>query len=177
MLLSLIGYRGTGKTSVAPRLAARLGWDWTDADEELERRAGCTIKQVFAAEGEAGFRRREREVLQDLLRRDRLVVAAGGGAILNAETRRELVAAGPVVWLKAAVNTIADRIAGDATTSARRPQLTSAGGVREIEQLLAAREPFYRECASLELDTEGLGVEEIVERIVTFLRTKNLPGA
>ena len=90
MLVSLIGYRGTGKSSVAPRLAARLGWTWIDADTELEHRAGCSIKQVFAAEGEAGFRQRERDVLQELLQRDKLVLAAGGGAILNADTRREL---------------------------------------------------------------------------------------
>lgn len=174
MIVSLIGYRGTGKTSVAPRLAARLGWDWIDADEELEHRAGCTIKQVFASEGEAGFRRRERVVLQDLLRRDRLVLAAGGGAILNADTRRELREAGPAVWLKATVKTISGRIARDKTTSARRPQLTSAGGAREIEQLLAIREPFYRECAWLEIDTEGFDVEQVVERILAFLRKQ--PG-
>jgi shikimate kinase len=169
MLVSLIGYRGTGKTTVAPRLAARLGWTWIDADEELERRAGCTIKQVFENEGETGFRQREREVLHDLLRRDRLVLAAGGGAILNADTRRELIAAGPVVWLTASVGTIAARIAGDVTTSARRPQLTNAGGTAEIEQLLASREPFYRECASLELNSDHLSVDDIVQRITDFV--------
>jgi shikimate kinase len=177
MLVSLIGYRGTGKSSVAPRLAAKLGWYWIDADSELEHRAGCTIKQVFEAEGEAGFRQRERDVLQELLQRDKLILAAGGGAILNADTRRELREAGPVVWLTASVNTIAARILEDATTAKRRPQLTSGGGVREIEQLLAIREPLYRECASLEIDTEGWDVDQVVERILAYLRKRNLPGA
>lgn len=169
MSISLIGYRGSGKTSVARPLAARLGWNWADADEVLERQAGMTIREIFAAEGEPGFRRREREIIEELLARPDLVLAAGGGAILNADTRRDLRAAGPVVWLRAPAKTLEGRIAGDATTAARRPNL-AGGGLSEIEELLSRRAPLYQECASLTIDTDGLTVDQIVDQILTFLR-------
>ena len=165
MVITLIGYRGSGKSTVAAPLAERLGWSWTDADAVIEQRAGCSIREIFAAEGEPGFRRRERDVLSELLRGDKLVIAAGGGAILNADTRADMRAAGPVVWLRASVETLASRIAGDTTTAERRPSLAS-GGVQEIRDLLAFREPLYAECATVVIDTEGLSPEKIVERIV-----------
>src|SRR5512144_1080339 len=101
MIITLIGTRGTGKSTIAPLLAARLGWEWIDADIELERRAGKSIREIFATEGEPAFRTLERQTLVDLLKRDRLVIAAGGGAILNPDTRRDVQSAGPVVWLQA----------------------------------------------------------------------------
>ena len=163
-MITLIGYRGSGKSTVAPALAARLGFEWTDADVVLEAAAGASIREIFAAEGETGFRRRERETLVKLLARDRLVLAAGGGAVLNPETRRDLKSAGPVVWLRAGLETLAARIAGDPATAGRRPAL-AGGGTQEIATLLSVREPMYRECASLIVDTDGLPVAEIVERI------------
>jgi shikimate kinase len=170
MVITLIGYRGSGKSTVAPPLAARLGWSWADADPLIEQAAGCSIREIFAAEGEAGFRHRERQTIALALGRDRLVLAAGGGAILNAETRRDLKVAGPVVWLRARLETLAARIAGDPATASRRPDL-AGGGPREIARLLAAREPLYRECASLTIDTEGLSIDEIVDSIC-----RQLPG-
>lgn len=164
MLITLIGYRGSGKSAVAQGLAARLEWDWIDADAVIEESAGRTIREIFAADGESGFRRREREALVGLLHRDKLVLAAGGGAILNADTRREMQAAGPVVWLQASVNVLAARIAADPTTAERRPNL-AGGGTDEITRLLAEREPLYRECASHTIYTDNLSVAEIVERI------------
>ena len=170
-MLALIGYRGTGKSTVGMRLARRLQWDWLDADNELERRAGRTIKQIFATDGEPTFRQLEREVLIELLSRQRLVLSTGGGCVLNADTRRDLCAAGPVVWLKASVETIASRILLDKTTKARRPNLTAAGGIDEIRTLLAQREPLYRACATITIDTEGLSISEVVTRIVFQLPT------
>jgi shikimate kinase len=166
MVITLIGYRGSGKSSVAQALAAQAGWDWIDADAAIEKAAGRTIREIFAAEGEPGFRRRERETLAGLLARDRLIVAAGGGAILNAETRREMKAAGPVVWLQASVAVLAKRIAEDPTTAARRPDL-AGGGTDEIARLVAAREPLYRECASHTVYTDNLSVAEIASRIAS----------
>jgi len=164
MVLTLIGYRGSGKSTVAAPLAERLGWDWVDVDAVIEQEAGCTIRDIFAAEGEPGFRRRERNAIAALLQRDRLVLAAGGGAILDAETRHDLQAAGHVVWLRADISTLAGRIAGDPTTAARRPQL-AGGGTQEIANLLAAREPLYRECATQIVDTDNLTVDEIVDLV------------
>jgi shikimate kinase len=164
MVITLIGYRGSGKTTVARSLAARLGWSWADADAVIEESSGCTIKEIFETEGEGGFRERERRALAELLRRDRLVLAAGGGAILNRQTRCEMKSAGPVVWLRASVAELAARIDSDPATAARRPNLAS-GGIDEISRLLAEREPLYRECASLCIDTDGLAVAEVVEHV------------
>jgi shikimate kinase len=154
MIITLIGYRGTGKSSVARPLAERLGWQAVDADVELESRAGRSIREVFDTDGEAEFRRLERETLVDLLGGDRLVIAAGGGAILNPETRADFKAAGPVIWLAASADTIEQRLSGDSATAGRRPNLTSSGGRTEIEELLSQREPFYRECAVLRVATD-----------------------
>jgi shikimate kinase len=174
MPITLIGYRGSGKSSVAPALAARLGYDWIDADVLLESRAGRTIRQIFAESGEPEFRRLERETLQELLQRDRLVIAAGGGAILNPDTRKEMRAAGPVVWLRASVTLLESRIAADAVTAERRPALSSSGR-DDIAQLLAAREPLYQECATVTVATDHLTVEQVVDRVVAGLPVSEQP--
>jgi shikimate kinase len=167
MVITLIGYRGSGKSTVARPLAERLGWNWVDADTVIEQTAGRTIKEIFAAEGEAGFRERECQVMADLLARQDLVIAAGGGAILNPETRRLVQLAGPVVWLQASLETLHARIRKDVTTAERRPNLTNQGGLAEIAQVLAVREPLYRECASLSIDTDTTTIPDIVEQIRT----------
>jgi shikimate kinase len=165
MVITLIGYRGSGKSSVAAPLARQLGWDWVDADVEIERRAGRTIREIFAADGELRFRQLEREIIAELAARDRLVIAAGGGAVLNADNRRDLRAAGPVVWLQADPERLSERIAGDATTSERRPKLTAQGGTDEIRQVLAERAPLYRQCATVTVNTDALGVDEVVAAV------------
>lgn len=175
MIISLIGYRGTGKTTVAPLLAARCRCTAIDADEQLERTGGRTIAEIFATDGEPEFRRLERETIVGFLKRNDIVLSVGGGAILNAETRRDLQAAGPVIWLKAKPETIAARIAADPVTAARRPNLTSAGGMDEIRQLLAAREPLYREAASLEVETDGKTAAQIVAEIESHLAAHGAP--
>ena len=178
MILTLIGYRATGKSTLAKPLAARLGWSWADADVELECRAGRTIREIFDTDGEPEFRRLERETLVDLLSQDRLVIAAGGGAILNPETRQDFKDAGPVVWLKASFDTIEQRLYGDETTAERRPNLTSSGGREEIERLLGQREPIYSDTATLTIQTdEPLSgqseiptIGQLVDHIVTALQ-------
>lgn len=177
MVITLIGYRGTGKSTLAAPLAQRLGWEWLDADVELERRAGRSIQQIFATDGEPEFRRLERLLLAELLRRDRLIIAAGGGAIGNAETRADLKAAGPVIWLQASADTIERRLATDPTTGQRRPNLTSTGGRAEIERLLAVREPLYRECATIMLDTESASAEQLVDATLPQLPPNVWGGA
>jgi shikimate kinase len=169
MVITLIGYRGTGKSTLAAPLAQRLGWEWLDADVELERRAGRSIQQIFATDGEPEFRRLERELLAELLRRDRLVIAAGGGAIGNEATRADLKTAGPVIWLQSSAETIERRLATDPTTGQRRPNLTSSGGRAEIDRLLALREPWYRECATITLGTDTKATEELVEETLRQL--------
>ncbi|MGE3313551.1 MAG: shikimate kinase [Planctomycetaceae bacterium] len=169
MVITLIGYRGSGKSSVAPRLAARFGFRAVDADDVIEARAKMTIREIFAKQGEPEFRRLERETLVELLAQTDLVLSAGGGAILNAETRADMRAAGPVVWLQAPVDVLAARIGGDPSTSARRPNLSTSGGQSEIEQLLTIREPLYREAATLTVDTTGLEIDRVVDLIADRL--------
>ncbi len=159
--LALIGYRGTGKTTVARLLAARLGYDWVDADVEVELRAGKSIASIFEESGESAFRELEADVVAELCRRERTVLALGGGAILREDNRKCLAVCQQIVWLQASAETIHERLAGDSTSAARRPNLTNRGGLHEIEQLLATREPIYRACATLEVDTEGKDPAEI----------------
>ena len=172
-MIILIGYRGTGKTTLAAPLAKRLGWTAVDADVELERRAGRSIREIFDDSGEPEFRRLERETLIELLGRQQLVIAAGGGAILNPETRRDFQQAGSVVWLRASIDTIEQRLYGDATTTQRRPNLTASGGRQEIERLLADRDPLYRECATINVATDeplpGMAQVPSIDALVDYL--------
>jgi len=169
MSLFLIGYRGTGKTTVAEQLGTRLGWTWVDADAEIERRAGKPIAEIFAADGEECFRDLEMRVIADLAQQDRAVVAAGGGAVGRAENRAAMRRGGRVVWLTAAVETILRRIQHDPSTALRRPNLTAAGGEAEVRTLLAQREPLYRETADFEVATEGKTPAEIAREICELL--------
>jgi shikimate kinase len=165
-MLSLIGYRATGKTTLAKLLAEKLGWEWLDADAEIERMAGRSIARIFAEDGEPAFRDLEERVIADLCRRERLVLATGGGAPLRENTRRALRAAGKVIWLTAKPETIHARMSGDATTAERRPSLTNHAPLEEIVQLLARREPIYRETADFILETEDRSPAELAEEIM-----------
>ena len=167
--IALIGYRGTGKTTVAQRLAMQLGWDWVDADVEVELRAGKSIAAIFADDGEAAFRDVEASVMEDLCRRTDTVLALGGGAVLREENRLAIKNCGAAVWLLASVDAIERRIAADPATAARRPNLTNAPQRTEIERLLKERTPNYRACATLEVDTEGKAPAEIADEIVAAL--------
>lgn len=161
----LVGPRGSGKSTVAALLAARLGgWAWADADALLEARAGMTVREIFAAEGEAGFRRREAELLGELCAYDRHVIATGGGVVLREDNRERLRRSGDVVWLSGDVDTLWSRIAGDATTAERRPAL-GVGGREEVAALLAVREPLYRACATHPVDTTGRPAEDVAEEV------------
>jgi shikimate kinase len=164
----LIGYRGTGKTTVARLVARRMGRESLDADYEIERRADKLIAAIFTDDGEPAFRELEASVIRDLAK-TKLVVSTGGGAILREENRQAMQSAGPIIWLTASVDTIAQRIAADAATARLRPNLTAAGGRAEIEAVLAARTPIYRECATFVVDTEGKTPQDVAGEIVRQL--------
>jgi shikimate kinase len=168
LVIFLVGYRGTGKTTVARLLAERLGWGWVDADDVVERRAGMSIRAIFDAEGEAGFRRRESAVLEELCGLRSYVVATGGGVVLDPANRERMRRAGRVVWLTADPETIRRRLEGDRTTAERRPALTT-GGPAEVEELLRAREPLYRACAGAAVETAGRTPEEVADAVLACL--------
>jgi shikimate kinase len=168
----LIGYRGTGKSTVGPLVAARLGWRFVDADDMLEKRAGQAIQDIFTAEGEAGFRDREEAILSELARLDNHVIATGGGAILRPANRERLRATGLVAWLTAPAPTIWQRLQADPTTASRRPAL-SQGGLTEIEELLRQREPLYRATAMYEFATQERSPEALADAILAAWETNS----
>ena len=167
MHIYLIGYRGTGKSTVGRLVAAALGRPFHDADIVLEHAAERTIAEIFASEGEVGFRDRESTTLAELASRPPAVIATGGGIILRESNREILRFTGFVVWLTAAPETLWQRIQGDATTAARRPNLTATGGLAEVINLLAAREPHYRATAHRAIEAEARSPEAIAADILT----------
>jgi shikimate kinase len=163
-ILFLIGYRCTGKTTVARLLAAKLSWDWIDADTALEARYGKSIRQIFAEEGEAGFRDKEEQIFAELCQLRRHVIATGGGVVLRETNRQRMRLTGKAIWLTADARTIWDRLQADPTTAERRPPL-SVGGLVEVEETLKMREPLYNACADLTISTSGHSTEEIAQQI------------
>jgi len=176
--VTLIGYRGTGKSTVAPLLARSLGWKCVDSDVELEHRAGRTIADIFADDGEAVFRQLERQTIVDLLNNGNQVLSVGGGAILNADTRSDLRTAGPVIWLTATIDTICDRIDSDTMTAQRRPNLTQhTDPCEEIGAMLAAREGLYADAATHVVATDDRQPDQIHDAILSEIRDLVQPGS
>ena len=168
--VTLIGYRGTGKSTVAAALARRLGGPWWDADVELERVVGMSIASLIRDRGEPKFRDEESVVLGELLANPDGVLATGGGVILRPDNRERLRArGGRVVWLTAPGPVLRQRLAADPTTASRRPGLTGADPLAEIDAALAVREPLYRECAGMVIDTSQASPEEVIESILRGL--------
>lgn len=171
--LYLVGYRGTGKTTVGRLVAEALARPFVDLDEQIETTAGTSIAVIFADEGEAGFRDRETAALRSRMSVSNSVIATGGGIVLREENRRILQSTGFVVWLQAPAAILWDRIRADAGTAARRPNLTS-GGLTEIVELLALRERFYREVADAAVDAGGASPEAVADAILTLVRNPPL---
>jgi shikimate kinase len=165
----LIGARGTGKSTVGRVLAARLGWSFVDADEAIETAAGRSIAAIFQTEGEAGFRDRESAIVDELSLRDQHVVATGGGVVLR-PANREKLKSGFVVWLTSSPETAFARVQADPGTALRRPNLTTAGGLEEMRQMMAEREPFYRECSDFTIDSESLSPDDAADAILSAWR-------
>lgn len=167
--LVLVGPMGAGKTSIGRCLARRFGLPFIDSDHEVEARTGAAIPTIFACEGEAGFRERERAVLAGLLAAtDAAVVATGGGAVLDPGNRRLIVANAFVVHLRADVPAQLARLARDRT----RPLL--AGGDREgtLRRLAEARDPLYAEVADLVFDTARLPAADAVRQLGMLLEAR-----
>jgi len=165
MVITLIGYRGSGKSSVARLLAQALQLDWVDTDDLVESAAGKSIRKIFDDDGENEFRRFEQQAVSHAAQQDSVVIAAGGGAILREENRQAMRAAGPVVWLLADAVTLANRITADSTTVARRPSLTGRSVTEEVATVLAERRPLYAAAATHTINTEGLLPEQVAEEI------------
>ncbi len=168
--VTLIGYRGVGKTSVAQGLAAALGRSWCDCDEELERRMGRSIAEIITRDGEPAFRDAEHHLLTELLNSFDGVLATGGGVVLRKENRDLLAArARPLVWLQADAATIRRRLAADPLTSLRRPGLTTANPLDEVGDTLATREPLYAGLADIVVNTATQPIAAVIASIADSL--------
>ena len=152
---------GVGKTTIGRRLAPRLGLEFRDADEEIEQAAGMSVSELFARHGEESFRRGEAQVVKRLLEGPPIVLATGGGALTNAETRALVAERALSVWLRADVDTLVRR----ATKRATRPLLQTGDPRAVIERLLAERTPYYA-AADIVVDSGGGPHGETVEAIV-----------
>ncbi len=166
MRIVLIGYRCTGKTSVGKRLAERLGTPFYDTDELIQSEAGKTIREMVDTEGWDAFRARERAIIEQLPLSADAVIAAGGGAVMDAANRKALKEKAICVWLMADVKTICERMRNDTASNAQRPPLSSNGLEEETAKILEARRPFYQETADCTIDTSGKGIETIVDEIL-----------
>ncbi len=171
----LIGFRAAGKTAVGRLLAQALGWPLVDLDEELMREAGQSIAEIVAAEGWAGFRRREKELVRRYAGRPGLVLTPGGGVVLDPENVARLKHHGVLIWLTAPAAVIRDRLARDAGTAVSRPGLQGGDPLAEVEAILREREPLYRAAADLIVDTATLTPEEVAARILRALGGAALP--
>jgi len=168
----LVGPMGSGKTAVGRQVARLLGLPFLDSDHEIEQRTGADIPLIFEREGEAGFRRREHEVIADLTQRSGIVLATGGGAILDPASRAQLTQRGWVVYLETSVAQQAER----AGRTRHRPLLNGGDPRVRLEALMEIREPLYREIADFIAVTTRKRVSQVAERIVEAYQRARLPG-
>nr|WP_313174985.1 bifunctional shikimate kinase/3-dehydroquinate synthase AroKB [Massilia sp.] len=161
----LVGLMGSGKTTIGRLLARRLGRRFVDSDHAIEARTGASIPWIFEIEGEASFRRREAEMIRELTGQEGIVLATGGGAVLDPASRALLAERGTVIYLRAGIGSILQRTSHDKN----RPLLQTADPRRKLEQLLAQREPLYREIADLVIDTGRPNVQSMVQTILEQL--------
>lgn len=157
----LIGPMGSGKSAIGRRLARDLRHDFIDSDEVIENRTGVDIAYIFEKEGEAGFRKREREVIRELCKRRGIVLATGGGAILSARNRRHLASGGVVVYLHTSVAQQLKRT----RRGKARPLLSAGDPETVLTELMSKREPLYREIADVVIETDGRTVATVVREL------------
>jgi len=163
--LLLIGYRGSGKSTVGAILARHLGRSFFDLDDAVEAAAGCSITEIFAREGEPGFRDRERHALSESIRIPACVLSTGGGIVLNPENRAALQDAGFVAWLTASPEVLWQRMLADPLTASRRPNLQN-GGLEEVVAVMGQRESLYAETAHARFDVMEKSPEHIASDIL-----------
>ena len=165
----LIGMMGAGKTTVGRALANSLGKEFIDSDHEIQERTGVKIPVIFEIEGESGFRKRESEVLIDLVKKDNIILATGGGAVLNPENRQLLKRSGIVIYLRASVNDLYRRTRHDKN----RPLLQTQNLYARINELYIQRDAHYCETAHIIIDSGKQGVRHVVQKLINKLVSIN----
>lgn len=166
--LFLTGPMGAGKSTIGRQLAKQLRLQFHDSDHEIEQRTGVDIPLIFEIEGEAGFRKREKAVIEELTRQPDIVLATGGGAILDPDNRKHLGERGTVIYLRTTVTQQLKRTARDRN----RPLLQTEDPRQRLLDLMQVREPLYREIADLVINTDGKHVKDVVREILRKLEEK-----
>lgn len=155
---------GTGKSTVGKKLAKKSSQQFYDCDHEIENRTGASINLIFEIEGEDGFRKREKHLLDELTSMSNIVLATGGGAVLDKENRTRLSARGFVVYLKSDINQLLNRTSKDS----KRPLLQNTEPEIVIRELLEIRGPLYEEVADIVIDTAELSINDIIAQIMSI---------
>jgi len=174
MKIVLIGYRCTGKTTAGKRIAERLGLPFYDTDELIQGQSGKSVRGIVEEEGWAAFRAVEKKIVKQLPTLGDGVIAAGGGAIMDAENREVLHDTGFCVWLTADERTVVERMQNDQVSAAQRPPLSDDGLERETAAILEVRRPIYQEVADCIIDTAGKGIDAVADEVCAALDRQNL---
>jgi shikimate kinase len=172
MNIILIGYRGSGKSTVGSRLAVRLNLKFVDIDDLVEERQGVPISDLVKSHGWGHFRKLERSTIEEISKEDHLVIAPGGGAMLDTDNVKALRKNGFIIWLKADKQTLLKRLNQDPGTNTRRPTLTGRGTSEELKEVMSLREPIYERISEIQIDTSMIDVETVVENILTVLKNR-----
>ncbi len=165
--IALIGMRGSGKTVVGRALAKLRGGEHVDTDDVIVQRANQTIAEIFSSKGEAGFRDRERQAIEQVTTNPPAVISVGGGAVLDDRNVERLGSVATLVWLTAEANVLWDRISADINTPQTRPSLTDQKGLEEVQALLVERNPIYKRVCTLRVDTTGKTPEAIAQETIS----------
>jgi len=158
----LVGPMGAGKSTIGRQLARCLKLKFVDSDREIELRTGVDIPLIFELEGESGFRKRERKVIDELTTKPGIMLATGGGAVMDKLNRQHLAARGRVIYLHTSVEQQLQRTAHDRN----RPLLQTANPKQKLQELMAVRDPLYREIADWVIETDGCRVRDVVQQII-----------
>ena len=158
----LVGPMGAGKSTIGRQLARCLKLKFIDSDREIEIRTGVDIPLIFELEGESGFRKRERKVINELTAKPGIMLATGGGAVMDELNRQHLAARGRVIYLHTSVEQQLQRTAHDRN----RPLLQTANPKQRLQELMAVRDPLYREIADWVIETDGCRVRDVVQQLV-----------
>jgi shikimate kinase len=172
MNLVLIGYRAAGKTTVGRRLSTSLGKVFVDTDDVIEERQGTHIGEIVEFYGWDYFRSLERRVIMEISKHDDLIIAAGGGAVLDLGNVKDLRKNGFIVWLKADAQVLFERMLRDHRTATGRPSLTGKGLLEEFKEVLVQREGLYEEASEALVDTSLLDVDGVVDSVLSILEER-----
>ena len=171
MNVVLIGFRGSGKSTVGKALSERLRRDFIDCDEWIERRTGLTIKEIFEKHGESHFRTLESQAIGELSAMDGKVIATGGGAALKYQNMQVFKRnGGRIFFLEVGAETAFARIQGDETTRLRRPALTDKDPYTEVKEQIDLRRPYYLKGADVTVETDGRAIEDVVKEIMKHVQ-------